>query len=154
MKRRIYDFTPLTAAVTLLAYTILLAFTGVAFLTNGYPPFPGILFLLLSASLLAVLWYYVLMAPVISSEGIRHGKKSISKENIRYNIFYNNRFREIQIELSDKTIHYTQLPETEIQKKCIYVQATRSNLRKLSSYLACEIVIPEEATRKGRRKHK
>lgn len=152
MKRKIFDFTPLTAAVTLLAYTILLTFTGTAFLTNGHPPLPGILFLLLLISLLAVLWYYILMAPTISPGGARHGKKFIKKENIHYDIFYNRRIREIQIELSDKTIRYTQLPETEIQKRCIYVQATRANLRKLGSYLECEMIIPEEAKRKGRKK--
>ncbi len=154
MKHKLYDFSPFAAVATVLLCLLFLILFGAAFFGGHFAPFPGVIFVLLCLLTFYILFHFVLHAAYYTEHEIVHGKKRIARENLTCDIFYNRRYKEIQIELSDKTVKKTPSADSALSKDCIYLQATNANLKKLSAYLGYELVIPEEARRKGRSRKK
>ena len=152
--KKLYDFSIAAAVMTLAAYALLLFLFGFTWYTGGNPYIYGTVFVLLLFSFLFILWYFVVMAPRLEPDGLHQGARFIPKEKLIYKVFYNVRFKEIQIRLRNDALDYRSFNSKLKKKKEIYVQATPANLRKLGAWLGCEIVIPEDAKPKRRRRAK
>ena len=149
MKKRLYDFSAMLAALAVSAYGLMLALFGYTFFSSGQNPVFAVVFVLLIVSFLFLVWYFVVLAAKIEEKGIRQGQKWIAKENIQCRTEYNLRFREGEIILRDKTLDYVEMNEKYRKKKTIKVQATPANIRKLGAYLGRELEMPKKPKRKS-----
>jgi hypothetical protein len=135
MRKKLYDFSLSNAIVVLLAYAILMVFSIYFIFDNeGTDWVATITTILLALSLGLVVWYYVFLAVIITDEGIYHGKKFISKKDLKWRTEYNRRFRYYEIIFYDKYINYEQLSAKERKKKEIVLQYFPKYERLLKDY--------------------
>lgn len=143
---RLYDFTVANAILVVSAYLVLLCLcAGVSAVASN--PLPGVIVLvLLMFSFLALFWYFVGRAPVLTEHEVSQGNRSIKKAHVACEIFYNTRYREKTVRLYDK-----HKPDAKNKAACITVQATKANLKKLKNWLGCDIPdvpdTPQEANK-------
>lgn len=143
MKKRLFDFTPAYAVITVTAYALLLTLFGYSYFSGRNAVF-AVLFALFIISFLFVFTYFVILSVKLNEGFISHGDKKIPKEHITCLAGYDARYKESVILLRDKRIDYHELDKKAKKKKTIRIQATKANLQKLSEYLGYEIVLPPE----------
>ncbi|MFA5289593.1 MAG: hypothetical protein WC351_00955 [Candidatus Izemoplasmatales bacterium] len=123
MKKKLYDFSTSTAIIVLLAYFLVLF---VLIYTICSSPHPGWFVISLTAFLTGTLIYiiiiYGLMAPTISSAGIKHRKKQIDHDNITWTIRYNPRYRYDEFIFRDRTIADAHMTRRERARAEIAIQ--------------------------------
>lgn len=140
---RLYDFSIANAVIVILAYLVLIClFAGVAASMDN-PVLCLIALVVLIISFLALFWYFVGKAPVLTDEKVSQGKRSIDKSKVACEVFYNTRYREMTIRFYDK-----HKPDAKDKADCITVQATKRNLKKLENWLGYAPEIPEKSLRK------
>ncbi len=152
--KRLFDFSVSAASMTCIAYALLLGLFGYTWVNGRFPALFGTVFVLLIVSFLFIIWFFVIMSPKLTDEALKHGSKTILKKDVRFKILYNPRFKETQIRLQDANRDYRYLDAKALKRAEIRVQATPSNIKKLSEWLECDIVVPEDATAKYYRKSK
>ena len=130
------------------AYALMLTLFGVTWFESDKKPVFGVIFILLIVSFLFVFTYFVLLAPCLKEDGIHHGARFIPRDRITCRTAYDLRFKEGAIIIKDKSIDYRELSQAMKKKKTIRVQATKSNLKKLSDYLGTPLETPKKPSRK------
>ena len=152
MKKRLFDFSPAYAVITVSAYVLLTSLFGYVFLT-GRKVFYAVLSVLFLVSFLFVFVYFVVLSVQLTDEGVRQGDKRIGKKDLSCHTEYDVRFRESVVILRDKRIDYRELSSAAKKKKTIRVQATKSNLKKLGDYLGVTLEKPTAPKRKNALPH-
>lgn len=148
MKKRLFDFSAAGAVLAIVAYGLLLTLFGYTFFASGQKPIFAVVVALLLVSFCFLLFYFVVLSVKLEEDGIRQGQKRIGRQKIQCRTEYSLRFREGQIILRDQSLDYTELNAKQKKKKTIRIQATKSNLRKISEYLGKEISAPQKPKRK------
>lgn len=152
MKKRLFDFTPFMAVVAILAYGLLITLFAVTATIAEKPTIFIVVCALLVVSFLFILWYFVLLAAKLTPAGVRQGSKKIKYKNLQYSVAYDPRMKENVITFTDAKIRYEKLDRKQTRKKIIKVQATASNIRKLSQYVGQEIELPVKTRKRNRQK--
>ncbi|MGM9646444.1 MAG: hypothetical protein ACI3XS_07130 [Eubacteriales bacterium] len=152
--KRLFDFSAPMAVITCVAYALLLGLFGYTWVNGTPPALFGTIFVLLIVSFLFITWFFVIMSPKLTEKELKHGSKTIPKENVRFKILYNPRFKETQIRFRDARKDYRYLDAKALKRAQIVVQATPSNIKKLSEWMKCDVAVPENATAKYYRKSK
>ena len=147
-KTKLYDFSASTAIIVSVAYALLLSLFGYTWLTGGHGIVSGVISLLLIASYLMVIVYYVILAPAIKGKELVHGDKRIKKKSICYKAAYDPRLKEKAIVFWDKKTEIKYVSKEDYKKKTIRVQATPSNVKKIEKWLDTTITVPEKPPRK------
>lgn len=134
--KRLYDFNLFLAAIILVAFAMMSVLAG--FLIAEKPALRGVAIagaVLLAFGFCMLIWYFVIMAPKLTPEGIVQGKKFIKKANIAWKTEHNERFKERQIIIIDKSLNYNKFDEKEALKRKFIIQCTAKNEQKLTEYL-------------------
>ena len=121
---RLYDFTPWFASSVLLAYAGIFAidvyFIVAVEKSRIAAIVVGAVFL---ASLLAVIWYFIVNCAVLDETGVRRGRFWIAKEEAYWFSEYHERFKEEKIYIRSRGIDYDKLPKrhgtAEIVFQCL-----------------------------------
>jgi hypothetical protein len=140
---KLYDFSIRTAITVVLAYLCLIGmFAGVS--AGAENPLPYMIIVaVLTISFLLIFWYFVGNPIKLDSDGVHRGKQLILRKNVICTVYYNQRFREMTIQLEDKSRRGT----TDSRGKPyapLAVQATRQNVAKLEAWLGTTLEIPEK----------
>ena len=149
MKKRLFDFSPAAAVMTVAAYSLLTGLFGYIFFSSGYKIFYGIVFGLLILSFLFVFTYFVIFSPHLEKDGVHHGAKFIPKKDLLCKTAYDERFKEGAIFLRFASVNYRALSDKEKKKKLIRVQATAANLKKVGDYIGKPLEKPKKPPRRS-----
>lgn len=155
VKKRLFDFSPSTAATVAASYALLIALAAFTLRSGGNPAIFLTALVLLIVSFVFVFVYFVILAPRMSKKGLSHGAKTIKLKNLKYKAIYDVRFKEKAIIFYDKRTDIKHLDPRDYKKKTIRVQATAANVKKIEEWLCCTINVPEKPPRRpifGRKK--
>jgi len=132
-KTRLYDFTAKDFIIFAVVYFILFCFA--VFTCVNYLELTSFIFLaFVAASFVFIVYKFGINAVVLSSEGIRQGKKFILKENILWKEEYDARYRENRIIFKDKTVFYARLLKKEQKKFIISIQNKKGYAEKIKKF--------------------
>jgi hypothetical protein len=148
MKKRIYNFTWPWASIFIIAYALLFALLITVCIEAANKTLPIIIICLLAASSLIVVWFFVILAVTVSKEGIKQGAKSIKMKDVTARVEYNERYREMQIVITDTTVRYDKLSRLEGLKHAFIFQASKRNLEIINGWLGRELRIPPKPPKK------
>lgn len=106
MKRtRLYDFNLFNAIVVLAAYAVVFAVSLFMLLHDDGDRTAGIVFnAALAGSLVALVAYYVVLAPTAAADGVRHLRRFIPYRRLTWDVVDNTRFKITEIVLTDASI--------------------------------------------------
>ena len=93
-------------------------------------PYLGILVLLV-LTFAAICLYYVGLPVVLHADAVSRGKVHMHKSTVTCTVFYNQRYREMNIRFEDGN-------------KILTVQATKRNLAKTEAWLGRTLEVPEK----------
>jgi hypothetical protein len=134
-KRKLFDFTVATAIIVLAGYAVVFTVSLFMLVHNEGDRTAGIVFnAVLFATLLAVIVYYLLLAPFADENGIRHLGRFIPRARIVWETQYNRRLRYAEILIRDSSIRYDRLSSREIRHVQIKIQHTAGTERFLEKY--------------------
>jgi hypothetical protein len=136
--------------MTVTAYALLLFLFGFTAANARRPALFVVVFVLLAASFLLVLIYFLMFPAVLGEKAVTRGRRRIKRANLLYRLEYSRRFKEAVILFQDKKINYARLDKKEAARHTITVQATRANVKKLSAYLGVELSVPRRPRRQRR----
>lgn len=148
MKKRIYNFTWPWAVVFVVAYALLFTLVGTVCAEAANKTFPIIIICLLAASCLAVIWFFAIMSVTVDKKGIKQGAKSIKMKNVTARVEYNERYREMQIVVTDTSVRYDRLSRLEGLKHAFIFQASKRNLEIVNEWLGRELRVPPKPPKK------
>jgi hypothetical protein len=150
MKNKLFDFSPAVAVMTVTAYALLLFLFGFTAANARRPALFVVVFVLLAASFLLVLIYFLMFPAVLGEKAVTRGRRRIKRANLLYRLEYSRRFKEAVILFQDKKINYARLDKKEAARHTITVQATRANVKKLSANLGVDLSVPRRPRRQRR----
>lgn len=123
MKKKLYDFTLVTAVVVILAYVLVLILATYTILDSEELPLGGLFFTgFIILSLIALIIHYGFWPIILTNHKISHRKKSIDKVNAFWYIRRNYRYRYDELVFRDKMINYKKLSRKELRSHEIVVQ--------------------------------
>ena len=85
---------------------------------------------------IAAFWYFWWKSPVLTPDGVRQGKKQIARDSLKYETFYDTRYRESIICFYDASKPFDK--NDRKSKNRITVQATKRNLKLLERWMTKE----------------
>lgn len=130
-RKKLFDFTLSTAIIILAAYAVVFTVSLFMLLHNEGDRTAGIIFnAILAASLLAIIVYYLVLAPTAADDGIRHFRRFIPRQHLSWDIVYNPRLRITEIICTDASIH----DQTVARKSEIRIQHTSRSETYLDGY--------------------
>lgn len=148
MNKKLFDFSPSTAATVTASYALLIALAAFTLRSGGNPAIFLTALVLLVISFVFVFVYFVVLAPRMSKKCLSHGSKTIKLKNLKYKAVYDVRFKEKAIIFYDKHTDIIHLDPRDYKKKTIRVQATAANVKKIEDWLCCTINVPEKPPRR------
>ncbi len=144
---KLYDFSIRSAILVILAYLCLIAILAGACAGMANPVPYLLMIVALMLSFVALYWYFVGFALVLDQNEVRRGKKSIARKHAAVTVFYNQRYREMTIEIADARRRGT--TDKHGKPYAFTVQATKQNIRKTEAWLGKPLEIPEK-TKNGK----
>lgn len=140
---KLYDFSIRSAIMVILAYLCLIGlFAGAG--AGAENPLPYIIIVaVLIVSFVVLFWYFVGNPIKLYESGLLRGKLFVDKKNVICTVYYNQRFREMTIQLEDKSRRGTTNSKGKPYAP-LSVQATKQNVAKMEAWLGKPLEIPEK----------